>query len=551
MRVDKVAGKMFRSLFFAVVVWASAGAGAHAEQRVALVIANSAYKNVARLQNPANDAKAVVAMFKAAGFDSVDLRSDLNVADMRRTLREFSAKARGADMAVIYYAGHGVEFDGINYLVPVDATLEMDADVYDEAFALDRVLVSIESAKQLRLIILDACRDNPFAKTMKRTLASRSIGRGLARVEPSSPNTMIAFAAKAGSIAYDGDTRNSPFAVALVEHLAKPGLDLRKAFGFVRDDVLKATNYRQEPFVYGSLGGNDVALVPAVQVPQPEPDFSRRDYELAERAGTRSAWDSFIGKYQSGFYVDLAKAHRDKLATDAARIEPAGRAEAAPAKATDDARIVSQPQPAAERKEERLASLSAAPERPVPQAIPDLPRLLQSELKRVGCNTSDVDGNWNLASQRALEQFNRRAGTTLDVTVASLDALEAVKSRQSRVCPLSCEHGFKADGDRCVKLTCRPGFEVGEDNSCEKTEARKPVARREPGFRRDDLRRLEVPRQFYGEREKGEAAPPKRQASSGQILCGQAGCRPVTPGCRLRTGLDPHYGTAYQREICN
>src|SRR5205814_7521015 len=101
----------------------------------------------------------------------------------------------------------------------------------------DRVLVAVEPAKQLRLVILDACRDNPFAKSMKRTIASRAIGRGLAKVEPSSPNTMIAFAAKAGSTASDGDSRNSPFAAALVNHLAKPGSDLRQAFGLVRAHV--------------------------------------------------------------------------------------------------------------------------------------------------------------------------------------------------------------------------------------------------------------------------------------------------------------------------
>src|SRR5438552_14477065 len=159
---------------------------------------------------------------------------------MRRVLRDFYDKAASADIAVVYYAGHGIEVDGTNYLIPVDAVLERDIDIYDEAFALDRILVTIEPAKQLRLVILDACRDNPFAKTMKRTIGSRAVGRGLAKVEPSSPNTMIAFAAKAGSTASDGDSKNSPFATSLVEHLATPGLDLRKAFGFVRDDVLKA-----------------------------------------------------------------------------------------------------------------------------------------------------------------------------------------------------------------------------------------------------------------------------------------------------------------------
>src|ERR1700704_1266681 len=304
-----------------------------AEKRVALVIGNSAYKNVTRLQNPINDAAAVVSMFKQAGFDSVDAKLDVSATDMRRALREFGNKTRDADVAVIYYAGHGIELDGTNFLIPVDAILETDTDVYDETFPLDRVLIAVEPAKQLRLIILDACRDNPFAKTMKRTIASRAIGRGLAKVEPSSPNTMIAFAAKAGSTASDGDSKNSPFAAALVNHLPKPGLDLRKAFGFVRDDVLKATNNAQEPFVYGSLGGNDVTLVPAapavVAAPVDQDATRRRDYEFADRVGTKPVWEAFIEKHPSGFYTALAKAQRDKLAAEAARIDATNKAKAA------------------------------------------------------------------------------------------------------------------------------------------------------------------------------------------------------------------------------
>src|SRR5207245_1173722 len=204
-------------------------------------------RNVAKLSNRANDAAAVAAMFKSAGFDTVESKLNLTVGELRKTLRDFGNRSRDADMAVIYYAGHGIELDGNNYLIPTDATLETDGDVLDETIPVERALFAVEPAKQLRLIILDACRDNPFAKTMKRTLASRAVGRGLAKVEPTSPNTMIAFAAKAGSTASDGDSKNSPFAIALVEHLPKPGLDLRKAFGFVRDDVLKSTGYKQEP----------------------------------------------------------------------------------------------------------------------------------------------------------------------------------------------------------------------------------------------------------------------------------------------------------------
>ena len=265
----------FYSFLLAAALLLAAGP-AFAEKRVALVIGNAAYQNVPRLPNPVNDGNTVATTLKNAGFDVVDNRHDLSAADTRRALRDFSDRARDADIAVVYYAGHGIEVDGGNYLIPVDAKLERDTDVYDEALSLDRVLIAVEPAKKLRLVILDACRDNPFSKNMKRTVASRAIGQGLAKIEPTSPNLLIAYSAKAGSTAADGDGNNSPFTVALSHHLTTPGLDVRRAFGYVRDDVLKTTNNRQEPFVYGSLGGEDVPLVPAPKVAAPAPQLRSR-----------------------------------------------------------------------------------------------------------------------------------------------------------------------------------------------------------------------------------------------------------------------------------
>src|ERR1700704_636888 len=192
---------------------------ASAEKRVALVLGNSNYKNAAVLPNPVNDAAAVAATLKGAGFDIVDSRLDLSAADMRRALRDFADQARDSDLAVVYYAGHGIEIDGTNYLIPTDATLH-------------RVLLTIEPARQLRLVIVDACRNNPFAETMKRTVSTRTVSRGLARIEPTTTNTLVAFAAKAGLTALDGNSKNSPYATALVKHIATPGLDVRRAFGF-------------------------------------------------------------------------------------------------------------------------------------------------------------------------------------------------------------------------------------------------------------------------------------------------------------------------------
>jgi uncharacterized caspase-like protein len=545
-----------------------AGQPALADKRVAFVVGNSNYQNVSVLANPANDAAAITEMFKRARFDVVESRRDLKNTEMRRALRDFTEKARDADIAVIYYAGHGIEVDGTNYLIPVDAALERDTDAYDEAIALDRILQAIEPAKQLRLVILDACRDNPFAKSMKRTVASRSLGRGLAGVEPSKPNTLIAFAAKGGSTASDGDSKNSPFTTALLKHLVQPGLELGKAFRLVRDDVMNATANKQEPFVYGSLGGNDVALVPAPAVApaagsaNPNADL-RRDYELAERVGTKEAWDSFILANPSGFYTDLAKAQRNKLAAEAARIaatekareaaderarlaaEGAKSAEqakaAAQSKAAEEARLAAEKKKqvedakvaaaeqarataqakaaeeaerariAAEKKKQAedaklaaaeqlkaaeqqkraaedakklesakvaaLAPSDGKADRPVSQ---DIPRLLQSELKRVGCKTGEVDSEWNASSRRALSSFNDNAGTKFDVKLASIDALDAVKGKSGRVCPLECERGTRANGDSCVKITCDDGYVLGSNGSCEKRAERKPaVAQRE------------------------------------------------------------------------
>ena len=257
--------------------------------------------------------EAMSVVLKKAGFDVVELKRDLNVNEMRRALRDFSDTVRDADIAIVYFAGHGIEIDGTNYMIPVDAVLERDIDAFDEAIPLDRILTVIEPAKQLRLVILDACRDNPFNKTMKRSIGSRAIGRGLAKVEPESPNTLIAFAAKAGSTASDGDSKNSPFTAALVKYLPRPGLDLRRAFGYARDDVLKATDNRQEPFIYGSLGGDDVALVPApskttadAAKPVDETRLELAFWESIKNEKNPELFQAYLNRYPKGAFADIA-----------------------------------------------------------------------------------------------------------------------------------------------------------------------------------------------------------------------------------------------------
>jgi uncharacterized caspase-like protein len=530
--------------FFVAVALLLACQPALAEKRVALVLGNSAYQNVAPLANPVNDGAVIAATLKAGGFDVVDSRHDLSAIETRRALREFADLARDADIAVVYYAGHGIEVDGANYLIPVDAKLERDTDVFDEAFSLDRILLAIEPAKQLRLVILDACRDNPFAKTMKRTVASRAIGQGLAKIEPTSPNLLIAYSARAGSTASDGDGKNSPFTTALARHLTTPGLDVRRAFGFVRDDVLKSTGNRQEPFVYGSLGGDDVPLVPARAPVAAAPSApasnsqaeARQDYELALQIGNKDALNAFLAQHPDGFYANLAKLQLAKLAAEEARVAAIEKAQQAKAeadvKAAEPARIAAENKIArdhadlnkaaaetstAEKAGPDVASLNRGP----PQ--PDLIKSVQTELRRVGCLTGAVDGEWNTVSQRSLTLFNRNAGTKLDTKVASLDALDAIKLKPARVCPLICEHGFKAEGDRCDRIVCAAGSFLNDDNECEKRRAKTPVAKRDTGDR---------PAPAARERPPPEASAARPQGS-GQIVCDRGGCRPVSQGCHV------------------
>ena len=235
---------------------------ARAEKRVALVIGNSAYAHAPALPNPKNDARTLAAALRRLHFDQVLERSDLTQATMLAELRSFGDLALDSDWAVVFYAGHGMQMDGQNFLIPVDARLARASDVEDETVALDRVMSKVREARKLRLIILDACRDNPFAPRMEQAGRKRALGRGLAPVEPEG-GELIAYAARDGQQAADGDMRNSPFTAALLANIEQPGVEINLLFRRVRGAVLAATNKTQEPFVYGSLPEEQFYFNPA------------------------------------------------------------------------------------------------------------------------------------------------------------------------------------------------------------------------------------------------------------------------------------------------
>jgi TPR repeat protein len=311
------------------VLWLAAAASADAQEqagsqgrRVALVIGNSAYQTVGVLPNPANDADAVAESLGRLGFDVTKV-DNATIGEMRAALQSYENKVAGSEIAVVYYAGHGMEMNGENYLIPIDAKLSRDTHVQDEALPLSRVLAAVEGASKLRLIMLDACRNNPFAAQMVRSDPRRAVTRGLALVEPTG-STLVSYAAKGGTTADDGSGEHSPYTTALLANLETPGLEISFLFRKVRAEVMRETSGNQEPFTYGSLGEQliyfrEEQAPPAANNQQASPAVVDPDanvasaYQAATAINTIEAWDAFLKYHDSGYYADLARAARNKL----------------------------------------------------------------------------------------------------------------------------------------------------------------------------------------------------------------------------------------------
>ena len=238
-------------------------------ERVALVIGMSAYQNVAPLKNTINDADRIAAKLQEVGFN-VTLAVDKTQGELLDIMDTFSFQAETADLALVYYAGHGVEVQGINYLVPVDAKVTKADDITRVGISLNKVLQTVDSARKMRVVILDSCRNNPFVgiagfgATGDTSLSGNTADpsappQGLAPVNPEL-GTLVAYAAKAGQVALDGLGGNSPYATALIDAFGRPDVEIGLMFRQVRDEVLAATGNLQEPYQYGSLSGTPFYL---------------------------------------------------------------------------------------------------------------------------------------------------------------------------------------------------------------------------------------------------------------------------------------------------
>ena len=401
---------------------------AHANKRVALVIGNSAYQNAPALINPKNDAQDIGKSLRDLGFFTI-VATDLDRAGMNDALDRFSRTVGGAEIALVYYSGHGMQFAGKNFLLPVEARLENADDVNRfRMMPLDDVFDVLQGAPGARIVILDACRNNPVEDDVKRRLASLPganrdafLTRGLSRVAAN--GLIVAYATQANDVASDGIGRNSPFAAALLRNLGTSDIDVRQMFFNVQDEVDRLTAGKQRPELSISLVGQYKLKVstntPANKevVPPAPVDPAADAWAVTRDTTSRAVLEDFIRHFGSTVYGSMARARLEEL------------------------------------KKTQMAALP--PEQTQIQQY-ELGRSLQLELKRVGCYEGAMNGEFGVATREALRNFVKYSALSLRVDDLSLDTIKAVRGFDKRVCPLSCPAGERAEGDSCKRVTAAP-----------------------------------------------------------------------------------------------
>jgi len=373
---------------------------AQAGERVALVIGNASYKHAGHLDNPRHDATDMAAALAKHGF-KVIVGLDLDKPSMERHIRQFARTLGRAKAGVLFYAGHGLQVSGQNYLVPIDAKLDDASGLDFEVVRLDLIQRTMERESKTNILFLDACRDNPLARNLARAMGTRSaeVGRGLAPVE-SGVGTLISYSTQPGNVALDGDGRNSPFAGALVERLLTSADDLSDILIAVRNAVIRTTNNRQVPWEHSALTAKFYfSPRAATAAAQPPASFAELQAEQALWSAVKdsdrpAAIRAYIEKYPNGTFVPLARVLIEDL-------ERAGKDK--PGHQLDSA--------------QQLATA------------------LQRELKRIGCYGGPINGTWGPASRSAIADFNRHAKMTLATDTPEEASLKALQAVFARICP--------------------------------------------------------------------------------------------------------------------
>ena len=438
---------MRAKLLFALTVILTIGtlSTADAQRRVALVIGNSAYTAVPALSNPRNDAEAMASTLSELGFD-VTTAIDADLRGMSRAIRTFgkTLKAAGRDaVGLFYFAGHGVQSRGSNYLVPLGAAIENEADLELEAISTSTILSQMEAANNgLNLVILDACRNNPLKSS------SRSSNRGLARVQAAS-GTLVAFAAAPGQVAADGAGTNSPYTAALVKAMRQPGLSVEEVFKQVRISVERETGGKQTPWEESSLTGAfqfaqatvSDAPVARSNAPAPAPDGYDKEalfWQSIKGSRNPATFRAYLKKFPDGVFSELAKLRLQELVTTQPAASDPGNSDANTA-----------PPPNAGVQDQRALVFA-----------------IQKELARHRCNPGLIDGAWGRRSAQALSRFAGHAGINLASLDPSPQVLDQLRSQTTRICPLQCQPPHVEQGGECVLKGCAAGEVLSPTGAC-------------------------------------------------------------------------------------
>lgn len=501
---------LIRPLLLSLMLLACSIGDARAERRVALVIGNSAYANAAPLRNPRNDASDMADALRKVGFE-VALGLDLDQQKFAQAIERFARALDGADVALFYYAGHGLQMNERNFLVSVSAKLENEFLLTSETIDLEAIVRLMESKAPVNLVFLDACRNNPLAEGLRQSLAatkrSAALGRGLARIEPTGRDTLIAFAAAPGQVAVDGQGRNSPFTASLLEHLDKPGVEVSVMLKQVAADVRRETQNAQRPQQLSDMSRvfyfarAEAAPAPAPAPVPAAPAVSNEDrtvdvafWNSVQAANDCEAVRAYIRRFPNGTFIDLAKIYQNKLCTTDRHVSiieaPPQPAAAPPGPQPAASRPLVPESPPAGAPTSPPAAAGPAPERPVAalpaptQSPPDvarpsveLARNIQLELERVGC-LSRIDEKWP-TTRAALMKYNRHAKASLDLEAPSSATMAALHDVRGRVCPLECRRGFRAEDDECVAIEKAKPSRKATASRTDRSRARPERPRRE------------------------------------------------------------------------
>ncbi|MDG4883268.1 caspase family protein [Mesorhizobium sp. WSM4884] len=498
-------------IFLAAADLLQAGALAAGSSRVALVIGNSKYVYAPALPNPAGDARLMADVLRKAGFNVIE-GVDLDYAGMRDRLNKFTEASYDADTALIYYAGHGMQVNGKNYLIPIDAELTAPAHLKTRTIQMDELLAALPPDPAVGIVILDACRDNPLARTLAAALPkSRSTtAPGLAPIDVSGSEVgtggvLIAFATDPGAVSYDGSGANSPYTTSLARHLAEPGVEIQSALTRVRGEVTAETDGRQRPWHNASLG-REVFIgpqtpPPAAPAPQPSatetpavpPSSDARGWEIEQRVwdeaskrNTLAHYEAYLQQFPNGAFADLARLNINQLKKPPITV---GNAPAADAKTEGDASrsatAAEPPAPAANPETDAGTELTESAIGLDRQAKIDL----QERLLAIGYDLDEADGDFGIKTRQAIgrwQEENRLPPTTYltqkQYARLKLDTNDALKNYRAQ----------KASEAEAKKQ---------ESTTSQKTEKPQPVVRAKP--RREAANPRPAPKSKPAQRKSG------------------------------------------------